>query len=80
MQISCKDIIRFYNDLNSLPMNWTYQNLVFLDEVGFDNRDMFRKRRYALKGSRIKVCAEFTRGRRCSLLCFLGVIFNRRYI
>jgi transposase len=73
MQICCQDIIRFYDDLNSLPMNWTYQNLIFLDEVGFDNRDMFRKRGYALKGSRIVVRAEFTRGKRCSLLCFLGI-------
>jgi transposase len=34
---------------------------------------MFRKRGYALKGSRIVVRAEFSWGRRCSLLCFLGV-------
>ena len=34
---------------------------------------MFRKRGYALKRSRIAVHAEFTRGRRCSSLCFLRI-------
>ena len=37
LEISVKDIIRFCFDLLSL-LSWTYQNLVFLDEVGFDNR------------------------------------------
>jgi transposase len=73
IEISVNDIIRFYKDLQSLPFHWTYQNLVFLDEVGFDNRDMFRKRGYALKGERIIYRGEFTRKERCSLLCFLGM-------
>jgi hypothetical protein len=73
MEISIADIIRFCRDLNSLPLHWTWENLVFLDEVGFDNRDMFHKRGYALKGQRIVFRGEFTRKKRCSLLCFLGV-------
>jgi len=73
IEISVKDIIRFCFDLLSLPHGWTYQNLVFLDEVGFDNRDMFRKHGYAMKGQRIHYRGEFTRKERSSLLCFLGV-------
>jgi hypothetical protein len=41
IQISILDIVRFYNDLQSLPFLWTYENLVFLDEVGFDNCDIY---------------------------------------
>mmetsp|Transcript_20409 Transcript_20409/g.18547 ORF Transcript_20409/g.18547 Transcript_20409/m.18547 type:complete len:356 (+) Transcript_20409:39-1106(+) len=73
IQISIQEIIRFTKELASLPFHWTYQNLIFLDEVGFDNRDMFRKRGYAIKGKRIIFRGEFTRSERCSLLCFLGV-------
>lgn len=40
IQISKANMIRFCNDLNSLPFHWTWENLVFLDEVGFDNRDI----------------------------------------
>jgi transposase len=73
LEISYKDIIRFYEDLQSLPFKWKYENLIFLDEVGFDNRDMLRKRGYALKGNRIIYRGEFTRKKRISLLCFLGI-------
>lgn len=73
IEISTTDIIRFFNDLLALPQGWIYENLVFLDEVGFDNRDMLRKYGYALKGQRIYYRGESTRKQRCSLLCFLGV-------
>jgi len=73
IEICVADIIRYVNELLSLPYGWTYENLVFLDEVGFDNKDMFRKRGYALKGSRVYFRGEFTRKERSSLLCFLGV-------
>jgi len=66
IQISKSEIIRLTNELTSLPMGWIYENLVFLDEVGFDNRDMFRKRGYGLRGQRIIYRGEFTRkGHRC---------------
>ena len=70
IEISVRDIIRFCKDLESLPLKWTCYNLLFLDEVGFDNRDMFRKRGYAIKGQRIVYRGEFRRKERCSLLCF----------
>jgi transposase len=73
IEICVEDITRFFKDLESLPFRWTYENLIFLDEVGFDNRDMFRKRGYGLRGNRIVYRGEFTRKERCSLLCFLGV-------
>jgi len=57
LKISYKDIIRFYQDLQSLPLRWRYENIIFLDEVGLDNCEMIRKRSnpngYARKGSRI---------------------------
>ena len=37
IQICQEDIIRFSKELLSFP--WLLQNLVFLDKVGFDNRD-----------------------------------------
>ena len=72
INICIADIIRFFSDLNLLPLSWSYDNLIFLDEVGFDNRDMMRKRGYVIKGKRLVFRGEFTRKERCSLLCFLG--------
>ena len=50
IEISVVDICRYFNDLQSLPCSWNYNCLVFLDEVGFDNRDMFRKCGYVGPG------------------------------
>eukprot|EP00474_Spongospora_subterranea_P002759 CRZ03217.1 hypothetical protein [Spongospora subterranea] len=47
IQISRKDIIRFFNELKAI--DWTHATLTFLDEVSFDNRGMLRRRGYALK-------------------------------
>lgn len=71
IQIQIEDIMRFANELLSFP--WTLENLVFLDEVGFDNKDMLRKRGYALKGQKLIYRGEFVRKPRISLLCFIGV-------
>lgn len=71
IQIQIDDILRFANELSSIP--WTLENLVFLDEVGFDNKDMMRKRGYALKGQTLIYRSEFVRKPRISLLCFVGV-------
>jgi len=72
IQVNVEDICRFFKDFSSLPVGWLYHNLLFHDEVGFDNRDMFRKRGYRLRGKRIHHRCEFTRKPTCSLLCFLG--------
>lgn len=50
IQIQIMDIVRFPNELASFP--WVLDNLVFLDEVGFDNKSMLRKRGYALSKGR----------------------------
>ncbi|KAG4068112.1 hypothetical protein HA402_001537 [Bradysia odoriphaga] len=71
IQIQLEDILRFANELCSFP--WLLENLVFLDEVGFDNKDMMRKRGYALKGQKLIYRSEFVRKPRISLLCFIGV-------
>lgn len=46
---------------------------MFLDEVGFDNKSMMRKRGYATKGQRLIYRSEFIRKPRTSLLCFIGL-------
>lgn len=71
IQIQMDDIIRFCNELASIP--WLHENLVFLDEVGFDNKSMMRKKGYAIKGQKLIYRSEFVRKPRISLLCFIGV-------
>lgn len=70
MQIRETDIIHFFFELAS--MKWDLHQLVFLDEVSFDSRDMLRNRGYAPVGERILYRGEFRRRPRTSLLCFLG--------
>lgn len=71
IQINNEEILRFTKELHSFP--WILQNLVFLDEVSFDNRDMLRNKGYGMKGDRVYFRGEFCRKPRVSLLCFIGV-------
>lgn len=71
IQIQVADIVRFFNELTSFP--WILDNLVFLDEVGFDNKSMMRKKGYAMKGQKLIFRSEFVRKPRISLLAFIGV-------
>lgn len=71
IQVQIDDVIRFTNELASI--NWFRHNLVFLDEVSFDNRCMLRKKGYSVKGRRLLYRSEFQRKARVSLLCFLGI-------
>lgn len=71
IQIQLDDVVRFSTELLSFP--WLLENLVFLDEVGFDNKSMLRKKGYAMKGQKLIYRGEFTRKPRTSLLCFIGV-------
>ena len=71
VQVCLNDVLRFINEMNSI--NWTYSNLVFLDEVGFDSRDVIRKHGHAMKGERMFIRGKFGRTPRVSLLCFIGV-------
>lgn len=70
IQIKESDIIRFFNELSSI--RWDYSNLLFLDEVSFDNRSMLRSRGYGIRGKRLVFRGEFVRKARVSLLCFIG--------
>lgn len=70
IQIRHDDIYRFSFELNNL--NWDFFNLVFLDEVSFDNRGMLRTRGYAAKGRRLVCKGEFVRKARVSCLCMIG--------
>lgn len=47
------------------------ENLVFLDEVSFDNRGMLRMRGYSIRGKRVLVRDEFVRKSRVSV-CFIN--------
>lgn len=71
IQLQLSDVIRFSREL--LKSSWLPENLIFLDEVSFDGRDMLRKRGFAVKGQRLIYRGEFQRTVRMSLLCFLGV-------
>ncbi|OWZ13415.1 LOW QUALITY PROTEIN: hypothetical protein PHMEG_00013258 [Phytophthora megakarya] len=53
MHIKELDVFRFVDEL--VHINWCYSNLVFLDEVSFDNRRMIRKRGYSLQGQTIAI-------------------------
>lgn len=48
IQIRDDEIIRFCKEMLAIP--WDVYNLVFLDEVAFDNRDMLRKKGYGVIG------------------------------
>lgn len=71
MQLNSNDIIRFSKEM--MEINWLPHNLVFLDEVSFDNQDMLRKNGFGIQGQRLVYRGEFNRSVRYSLLCFLGV-------
>ncbi|POM76419.1 Hypothetical protein PHPALM_6339 [Phytophthora palmivora] len=45
-------VFGFVEELSHI--NWSHQNLVFLDEVSFDNRGMIDKRGYAIRGKAIR--------------------------
>jgi transposase len=70
-QINEADIFRFIRELEII--DWCHQNLVFLDEVSFDNRGMIRKRGYAPRGKKLAIRGGFRRLPRISILAFLGV-------
>ncbi|XP_058820531.1 uncharacterized protein LOC131682793 [Topomyia yanbarensis] len=55
-----------------LAIPWDIYNLVFLDEVSFDNRDMLRRKGYGVVGQKVIYSGEFCRRPRLSFLCFFG--------
>lgn len=57
-------------ELNSI--DWTYSNLVFLDEVSMDNQGILRTKGYGVVGKKLIYRGEFTRKPRMSMLAFLG--------
>lgn len=71
IQIRDDEIVRFVKEMLSIP--WDVYNLVFLDEVAFDNRDMLRNKGYGVVGKKIIYRGEFCRKPRLSFLCFLGL-------
>ncbi len=72
MHIKERDVCRFAEELSHI--DWTHQNIVFLDEVAFDNRGMIRKRGYAIKGKEVAVRGDFQRKPSVSLLTFIGFV------
>lgn len=71
IQLQSNDIIRYYQELASI--DWLLHQVVFLDEVSFDNQDMLRRKGYGTKGQSLLYRGEFCRKARISLLCFLGI-------
>ncbi|KAH9181856.1 hypothetical protein AeNC1_016168 [Aphanomyces euteiches] len=70
INICQSDVCRFVSELDMIQ--WSQRNIVFLDEVSFDNRGMLRKRGYSIKGESLVVRGEFVRKPRVSLLCFIN--------
>ncbi len=68
LQIRMETVLRFKENLDSL--RWSPYNLVFLDEVSFDNRDCWRTRGYAPRGQRATVRGVYRRLPRVSMLSF----------
>lgn len=71
MHIKEQDVFRFVEELSRV--NWCHRNIVFLDEVSFDNRGMIRKRGFSLRGHKIAIRGDFQRKPRVSVLAFMGV-------
>ncbi|KAH9137851.1 hypothetical protein AeRB84_017637, partial [Aphanomyces euteiches] len=71
MHVNERDICRFADELSHI--NWLRQNVVFLDEVAFDNRGKIRRRGYAIRGKKVAVRGDFQRKPRISILAFIGV-------
>ncbi|KAK1945449.1 hypothetical protein P3T76_002497 [Phytophthora citrophthora] len=71
MPIKEADVFCFVEELGNI--NCSHANLVFLDEVSFDNRGIIRRRGYSLKGKKIAVREDFQRKPRVSILAFIGV-------
>ncbi|KAG3093196.1 hypothetical protein PI124_g15485 [Phytophthora idaei] len=71
MHIKEQDVFRFVEELSHV--NWCHSNVVFLDEVSFDNLGMIRKREYSLKGQTIAIRGDSQRKPRVTVLAFMGV-------
>lgn len=71
IQIKNTEIEFYCSELQSL--DWDLFNILFLDEVSFDNRDMGRSMGYSPIGERIIARGNHVRQTRISLLCFMGV-------
>lgn len=71
IQIQLSDVIRFFEELSAI--NWYLHQLVFLDEASIDNRSLFRKRGYGVRGKSLVYRGEFCRKTRISVLCFIGI-------
>ena len=69
LQIRFDEICRFCQEINQIrPL---HHQLIFLDEMGLDNRDMLRKRGWFLRGTTPTIRGAFGRSRRISTLAFL---------
>ena len=71
IQIRMDAIVRFLDELDSI--DWSPANIVFLDEVSFDNRGMRRTHGYGKKGAPLVVAGEYARFPRVSMLCFISI-------
>lgn len=59
IQIRVDSILKFQEEIFCLT--WLHSNLVFLDEVSFDNRCMLRNKGYAIRGKKLIHRGEFRR-------------------
>lgn len=63
IQIRRSKIIKYVDELEAIP--WQLHQLVFIDEVSFDSREMLRSHGYGIKGERViyLIFNKFNRGK-----------------
>ncbi|OWZ05457.1 hypothetical protein PHMEG_00022456 [Phytophthora megakarya] len=71
MLVKESDNSRFVEELSKV--DWCHQNIVFLDEVSFDNHGMVRMRDYAMRVKKVAIKGDFSRKPRILILTFIGV-------
>ncbi len=71
LHVRFDSIQKFAQELDGL--HWVHHNLLFLDEVSFDNRGCWRTRGYAPRGKHVAVKTAFARLPRVSMLTFVNV-------
>ncbi|KAG6594221.1 uncharacterized protein IUM83_13885 [Phytophthora cinnamomi] len=70
MHVKERDVFRFVEELSRV--NWSHQNLEFLDEVAINNRGILRQRGCAMRGEMVAIRGDFQRKARISVLTFVG--------
>ncbi|KAE9039338.1 hypothetical protein PR001_g7544 [Phytophthora rubi] len=70
IHVKKRDVFGFVDELSRV--NWSHQNLVFLDDVAFESRGMVRKIGYSMRGEKVAIIGDFQHKPRILVLVFIG--------